>query len=105
MKYTTLVTHQPGLPWRAIVPGLPDCSAEAPTRAEVLKKIQARIVETVSHTEVVQMEVPASPRNANGDSNTAASPWQWFGAFQDDAQWGEMFETIEAQRTTLPTSE
>jgi predicted RNase H-like HicB family nuclease len=106
MKYTTLVTHHPGLPWRAVVPGLPDCSAEAPTRAEVLEKIQARIVETVAHTEVVHIEAPASPRNTNGDArddsvgDAAASPWQWFGAFQEDTQWGELFEAIETQRVS-----
>ena len=103
MKYTTLVTHQPGLPWRAVVPGLPDCSAEAPTRDEVLERIQARIVETVAHTEVVQIEAPATPENTNGDA--ATSPWQWFGAFQEDTQWGALFEAIETQRVSLASDE
>lgn len=100
MEYTTLLTHQPDSLWRAVVPGLPDCTAEAPTRAEVLAKIQERIAATVSYIEVVQVEVPASPKNTNGFPNEQATsiPWHWFGAFQSDAQWGELFEEIEQQR-------
>ncbi|MBP7961078.1 MAG: hypothetical protein KBG20_05775 [Caldilineaceae bacterium] len=26
------------------------------------------------------------------------TPWQWFGTFQDDAQWRELFAGIEQQR-------
>ncbi|HRJ40724.1 MAG TPA: hypothetical protein PL105_02535 [Caldilineaceae bacterium] len=67
MEYTTLLTHQPGSPWRAVVPGLPDCVAEAPTRAEVLTRIRARIAEQASYTEVLQIEFSVSLQNANGD--------------------------------------
>lgn len=104
MEYTTLLTHQPDSLWRAVVPGLPDCVAEAPSRAEVLVKIQKRIAETVSYTEVLQIEVPASPKNTNGTSNgkPVAMPWQWFGTFQEDAQWKELFEDIEQQRDAQP---
>jgi len=98
MEYTTLLTHQPGFPWRAVVPGLPDCVAEAATRTEVLVKIQERIVETVSYTEILQVDVPVSPKSANGHPIKQATPWQWFGTFRDDAQWGELFEDIDQQR-------
>ena len=102
MEYTTLLTQQPNSLWRAVVPGLPDCVAEAPSRAEVLVKIQARIAETISYTEVLQIEVPASPKNTNGTASEGpthpSKPWQWFGTFQDDAQWKELFEDIEQQR-------
>ena len=72
MEYTALLTHQPGSPWRAVVPALPDCVAEAPTRAEVLAKIQARIEETISHTEMLQIEVPTRSKNANGSATVDA---------------------------------
>ena len=100
MHYTTLLTHQPENTWRAVVPGLPDCVAEAPTRAEVLEKIRERILETAARTEVLRVEVPARPRNANGDLPEAAAsaPWHWFGAFQGDEQWTEIFTEIEQQR-------
>lgn len=100
MEYTTLLTHQPGSQWRAVVPGLPDCTAEAATRADVLVEIQKRIVETVSYTEVVQIEVPASPKDTEGIAARKPNlmPWQWFGAFRDDMQWQQLFENIEQQR-------
>ena len=100
MEYTTLLTHQTDSPWRAVVPGLPDCAAEAPTRAEILVKIQKCIAEMVSYTEVLQIEVPASPKSTNGTSTENPKPvsWQWFGTFQDDAQWKELFKDIEQQR-------
>ncbi len=100
MKYTTLLTYQPDSLWRAVVPGLPDCTAEAATRAEVLVKIQERIAETVSYTEVVQVEVPVSLKTTNGvpAEHAGSTPWHWFGAFQKDAQWGELFEEVEEQR-------
>ena len=66
MEYTALLTHQPGSSWRAVVPALPDCVAEAPTRAEVLAKIQTRIEETISNTEMLQIEVPALSKDTNG---------------------------------------
>lgn len=106
MEYTTLLTHQPDSPWRAVVPGLPGCTAEAPSRAEVLVEIQKRIAEMASYTEVLQIEVPASPKSTNGTASEKpihpSKHWQWFGTFQDDAQWKELFEDIEEQRDAQP---
>ena len=47
MEYTVIVTHQQELRWKAVVPALPDCDAEAPTRVEVLSQIHKRVLEIV----------------------------------------------------------
>ncbi len=99
MEYTVILTRQPGAPWRAAVPILPDCSVEAPTRTEALEKIQERIVVITSHSKVLRLHVPAAPK-VTGEQLARASqtPWQWFGAFQDDPTWSALFDEIERQR-------
>lgn len=103
-----MLTHQPGQPWRAVVPVLPDCTAEASTRQEVLAKIQECIQEVVQHTEILQIEVQAMPKNGNltvvaengvePASAPLTTPWHFFGIFQNDPQWGQIFEEIEQER-------
>jgi predicted RNase H-like HicB family nuclease len=85
MNYTTLLTQKNGTSWRAVVPGLPECVAEAPTREEVLAKIQECIIEVVSHSEVIILQA-------------SQTPWAWFGAFADDPMWGQIFDEIERER-------
>jgi predicted RNase H-like HicB family nuclease len=99
MNYTTLLTQKNGTSWRAVVPGLPECVAEAPTREEVLAKIQECIIEVVSHSEVIQLQVPVTPKTTNGQILQASqTPWAWFGAFADDPMWGQIFDEIERER-------
>ncbi|MEZ4729662.1 MAG: hypothetical protein R3E79_21235 [Caldilineaceae bacterium] len=108
MQYTTVLTHQPGQPWRAVVPALPDCVAEAPTRAEVIEKITECVQDTIQYTEILQLQVQATPRNGNDDSKIdhadesspelTTVPLDLMGIFQDDPQWGQIFDEIEQRR-------
>ena len=108
MQYTTVLTHQPGHPWRAVVPALPDCAAEASTRTEVLEKIKECIQDVIQYTEVLQLQVQATPKNGSVEnvvnnstevtSEIATTPWHLLGIFQDDPQWGQIFDEIEQQR-------
>ena len=108
MQYTTVLTHQPGQPWRAVVPALPDCVAEAPTRAEVIEKITECVQDTIQYTEILQLQVQVAPRNGDAEStiNQAAEstqeltavPLDLMGIFQDDPQWGQIFDEIEQRR-------
>ena len=99
MEYTVILTRQPGAPWRAAVPILPDCAVEAPTREQALEKIRERITVVTSHSEVLRLRVPAAPKTTGEQlSEASQTPWQWFGAFQNDPTWGLLFDEIERQR-------
>jgi len=103
MEYTVVLTRQPDTRWRAVVPSLPECEAEAETRAEVLAQIKERLAEVVSHTEVLRIELPIAPvlrHESTDDARRVAVPgtWEGFGLFHDDPSWGELFEDIERQR-------
>ncbi|MCE7980602.1 MAG: hypothetical protein DYG89_05370 [Caldilinea sp. CFX5] len=108
MQYTTVLTHQPGQPWRAVVPALPDCVAEAPTRAEVIEKITECVQDTIQYTEILQLQVQVTPRNGNSEStinqeqeanpDVTSVPLDLMGIFQDDPQWGQIFDEIEQRR-------
>jgi predicted RNase H-like HicB family nuclease len=99
MEYTVILTGQPGTPWRAAVPILPDCTVEAPTRSQALEKIRERIAVVTSHSEVLRLNVHAAPKTTGEElSATSQTPWQWFGAFQNDPTWGLLFDDIERQR-------
>jgi hypothetical protein len=95
MEYTVILTQPAVARWRATVPALPDCSAEAPTRAEVLGKIRERIISVARQTEVLRLQVPVTPQSMPIDAET---PWRWFGAFHNDATWDTLFDHLEQQR-------
>ena len=106
MEYTVILTQQPGDPWRAAVPVLPDCTVEAPTRTEALEKIQERIIVITSHSEVLRLHVHAAPKVIDEQPSKASqTPWQWFGTFQDDPTWAPLFDEIERQRDAHLTGE
>lgn len=86
MEYIVFLTGQPGAPWRATVPWLPECMVEAPTRDEALKRIRQRISDVVNHIEVLRVQLP-DPSTMIGEelAGISQTPWQWFGAFQDDS--------------------
>jgi hypothetical protein len=72
---------------------------EAPTRTEALEKIQQRIAEIASQTEVLHVDVPAALKTPSDQPPpTPQTPWQWFGVFQDDPTWGPLFDEIEQER-------
>jgi len=101
MEYTVVVIKRPDTPWRAVVPNLPDCKAEAETRDEVLAKIKDRI--TQLHIEVLRIEVPGQPvksQEANLPPNGFKFEEEWpdFGKFKNNPVWAAVFDEIEQER-------
>ncbi len=91
MKYTVLITKENPELFRAIAVNLPHCQVQANTRDEALNAIRDLMSRLLSQTEIVQLEIPNSP-------HLEETPWQWFGAFQDDPSWETLFNEIERQR-------
>lgn len=102
MEYTVVITKDPHAPWRAVVPTIANCEAEAETREEVLERIQAALASLPErHIEVVKIEVPAVPISVstNGTGYTTfEKEWPHYGIFKDDPTLDEMFDEIERQR-------
>lgn len=99
MQYTVLLSKQPDAPWRALVPALPDCVAEAATREEVLARIKERIIQVHKDFEIVQIEVPLLNGHQLGQpERTFEERYPYYGAFKDDPTWGELFDEIERRR-------
>lgn len=100
MEYTVVITKEPDTPWRAFVPALLNCSAEAETRDEVVELIKERVAKC--HLEVLRIEVPDSEKDqrSNGapDEKSAVSIMDFAGIFRDDPTWSKMFDDIERQR-------
>ncbi|NJO17828.1 MAG: hypothetical protein HC877_19485 [Thioploca sp.] len=91
MKYTVLLTKENPEQFRAVAVNLPACQVQAKTRDEALSAIRDLMSRLLSQAEIVQLEIPNSP-------HLEETPWQWFGAFQDDPTWGPLFDEIEHQR-------
>jgi predicted RNase H-like HicB family nuclease len=98
MEYTVIITRQPGMRWRATVPALPECVAEAATRDEVLVNIQEQIKTFISQSEVVRLQVPIVTTPEATAAEAVSTPWHWSGVFQDDPTWGDLFDELERQR-------
>lgn len=103
MEYTVVITKDPNAPWRAVVPAIANCEAEAETREEVLEQIKEAIaLMPHRHIEVVKIEMPEAENlyRQNGHLGEAeGNPLlQWAGAFRNDPTWDAMFDEIERQR-------
>lgn len=100
MEYTVVITKDPNAPWRAVVPAIVNCEAEAETRDEVLERIKEAIAMMPQrHVEVVKIEVPTNAAQTNGAGYTTfEQEWPGYGIFKDDPTLDEMFDEIERQR-------
>lgn len=100
MEYTVVITKEPDTPWRAFVPALLNCKAEAETRDEVVERIKERVAQC--HLEVLRIEVPDSEKsqksNGSSDEKSRGSILDFAGIFRDDPTWGALFDEIERQR-------
>jgi predicted RNase H-like HicB family nuclease len=95
MKYTVILTEDNKGNYFAKVPSIPDCSAKAKSRNEVINNIRAAIANIINKSEIIQLDVPATPKSNALQSET---PWEFFGAFKEIPDWGILFEEIENQR-------
>lgn len=94
MKYTVILTTKPNGGIHVSIPALPNCTVEADSRDEALQLAREAIVQIVTRSEITQVDVPQLPSAVPGDG----VPWQWFGAFQEDATWNVLFDEIEQRR-------
>jgi predicted RNase H-like HicB family nuclease len=95
MKYTVVLTEKPEGGIHVSVPALPNCTVEASTRDEALHRVREAIVETVSRSEIIHLDVPQQPRTVTPNKDV---PWEWFGAAHDDPTWEVLFDDIERRR-------
>ena len=100
MEYTVVITKDPNSPWRAVVPAIAHCEAEAETREEVMERIKEAIaLMPQRHLEVVKIEVPTNIAQTNGTGYTTfEQEWPHYGIFKDDPTLDAMFDEIERRR-------
>jgi predicted RNase H-like HicB family nuclease len=108
MEFTIVIAKISDRQWRAVVPALPDCEAEAETRDEVLAKIKNRISQM--HIEVLRVEVPDQPvesKEAEMRSNGFKFEEEWpdFGKFKGNPVWSAVFDEIEQERDRIRVGE
>lgn len=106
-EFRVLVTQAPvrepnGQPgrWRATALGFPDIAEEGASREQVIRQIQARIVEILQHSEIVTLTVPAlpSPVATKEDDELLAQGWDDHGLFKNDPEALKLFDEIEEER-------
>jgi predicted RNase H-like HicB family nuclease len=97
MKYTILITEESRGDFRAVVPGLPDCDVHATTRRDALEAVRDLITNFVRRSEVVQLDIAAEPKSG---AIVLDTPWEFFGASQNDPTWATLFDRIEDERNT-----
>ncbi len=97
MNYTVLLTEKADGRYYASVPALPDCAIEAETRVEALDSVRETIVDLISRSEIVRLDVHAEPKSGALHQET---PWEFFGGFKEDQTWGPLFDEIENNRNS-----
>ena len=94
MKYTVILTTKLNGGMHVSVPALPDCTVEADSRDKALHLAREAIGQIVNRSEITQVDVPQPPSTVPGDD----VPWQWFGAFQKEANWDALFKDVIYER-------
>jgi len=75
----------------ATVVELPACQVTAITRQLALEQIEQLLTQRLSEAEVVSLAIPSSQK---------ANPWIEFGGvFKDDADFADIVEDLQAERT------
>jgi predicted RNase H-like HicB family nuclease len=95
MQYTVILTEKPEGGIRVSIPALPDCTVEAHSRDEALYLARQAIMEIISRSEIVHLDIPQQPMAGSTRDDV---PWERFGAAQDDVTWGVLFDEIEQHR-------
>jgi predicted RNase H-like HicB family nuclease len=73
--------------------GLPNCRAKGATRDIALQNIRQLLTDRLSHSEIVTVKINAVQ---------TAHPWMRFaGMFQDDPNFSEMLDDIQAYRQEI----
>lgn len=98
MQYTVAISEKPGGQWQAIVTDLPYCTAEAPTREEVLERIKTNLNAAASTVEFLQIEAPTNGSQNGHVKKSVQQDWPGFGSHPNDPDWGNFFEELDRQR-------
>ncbi len=94
MQYQVFVQNRSGNHYVATVFGLPDCVAEAPTKAQALEKAKTALLERLQQGEIVNIEV--------GVPASAVNPLlKHAGRFKDDPTYDAVLVEIENYRREL----
>ena len=96
MTYEVLVTKKQDH-FAATVLGLPNCTVEAPTRAEAIRRARAAAATFISAGEIVEIEVepPVPTRSLH----------EFVGMWADDETFDEFLEAMSAYREEAETDE
>ncbi len=93
MRYPVQIEQQNGH-YHASVLAVPTLTQTATTRAEVLRLIQAALLDYVKHTEIVYVEIPTPDAPPAGTDHWLATA----GSFADDPMLLPMLDEIYAAR-------
>lgn len=104
--YKVLMTHLP-VPklngkqmWRATLTDYPSIVEEAFSRDQVINQIKARIVDMLSHSEIITLRIPTSSAEPNGiHDELLVNGWDDHGFFKDDPEALKLFDEIEEERS------
>jgi predicted RNase H-like HicB family nuclease len=92
-NYSILIETPKSGGYRATAVGLPNCRAKGATREIALQNIRVLLTTRLSQSEIVTLKI---------DSPQVEHPWMQFaGMFQDDPQFEEMLDDIQAYRQEI----
>ena len=77
------------------IPVLPAYMVEAASWDEAIRLAREAIVQLISQSEMVQVDVPLVLQDVPQWDEVL---WQWFGWAKDDPTWDVLFEEIKRQR-------
>ena len=92
MHYTVLLQRAPDNGYIAAALAIPNCVGVGKTEKDALENVRKLIYEMLSRSKLVTIDVDTDSFKIESDPN------RWFGAFKEDAAWGELFEEIERLR-------
>jgi predicted RNase H-like HicB family nuclease len=95
MQYTLILTEKAEGGIQVTIPALPACRIEAATRDEAIRLAREAIAQLVSHSEIIQIDVPQQPR---ATAQARGVPWEWFGEAKADSTWDALFDDLEQHR-------
>ncbi len=92
MHYKVLLQSHPDNGYTATALAIPNCVGVGESEKEALENVQNLLRETLSRSKLVTIDVDADVFKIE------RNPDYWFGAFKEDATWGELFDEIERLR-------
>jgi predicted RNase H-like HicB family nuclease len=95
MQYTLILTEKTEGGIQVTIPALPACRIEGATRDEAIQLAREAIVQLVSRSEIVQIDIPQQPRTT---PHPHGVPWEWFGEAKADPMWDVLFDDLEQRR-------